>query len=150
MANPDIWKLRAEFKGPHDLITTSDGETIFLRRWEPVSKSKTTFLIFHGITAYSGPYGRILADELAKSGFTVCGMDLRGHGLSGGRRGDYPNADRLRMDLCETITFGKSKSTNLLVLGHSLGALSAIIAMNHCPKGIDGLVLVSAQVWPRP
>jgi len=25
-----------------------------------------------------------------------------------------------------------------------LGALSAIIAMNHCPKGIDGLVLVSA------
>jgi alpha-beta hydrolase superfamily lysophospholipase len=83
-------------------------------------------------------------------------MDLRGHGLSGGRRGDYPNADRLRMDLCETITFVKSKFTNLVVLGHSLGALSAIIAMNHCPKGIDGLVLVSAAdrirtgVYARP
>jgi alpha-beta hydrolase superfamily lysophospholipase len=156
LASPDISKLRAEFKGPHDLLTTSDGETIFLRRWEPASKSKTTFLIFHGITAYSGPYGPILADELAKSGLTVYGMDLRGHGLSGGKRGDYPNAERLRMDLCETITFVKSKSTSLVALGHSLGALSAIISMNHCPKGIDGLVLVSAAdrirtgMYPRP
>jgi len=54
------------------------------------------------------------------------------------------------MDLCETITFVKSKSTNLLVLGHSLGAFSAIVVMNHCPKGIGGLVSVSAQVWLRP
>ena len=153
---PDVSKLRAEFKGPHELLTTSDGKTIFLRRWGSATKSETSFLIFHGITAYSAPYGSILADELTKSGFTVYGMDLRGHGLSDGKRGDYPNAQRLKTDLCEAVAFVKSKSENLIVLGHSLGAISAIIVMNHCPQGIDGLALVSAAdrirtgVYARP
>ena len=153
---PDVSKLRADFKGPHELLTTSDGEIIFLRRWDSVPESKTSFLIFHGITAYSGPYGPILADELAKSGFTVYGMDLRGHGLSDGKRGDYPRAERLSEDLCEAVAFVKSKSRKLVVLGHSLGAISAIIAMNHCPQSIDGLVLLSAAdrirtgVYARP
>jgi len=153
---PDVSKLRAEFEGPHELLTTSDGETIFLRKWNGAPESKTSFLIFHGITAYSAVYGPILADALAKSGFNVYGMDLRGHGLSGGKRGDYPSAERLRKDLCETVAFVKAKSTDLVVLGHSLGAISAIIAMNQCPQGIDGLVLLSAAdkirtgVYQRP
>ena len=147
---PDVPKLRSEFKEPHDTMTTSDGKTIFLRRWDAAGKSKATFLVFHGITAYSGPYGPILGFELARSGFTVYGMDLRGHGLSDGRRGDYPSSERLAKDLCEAIAFVKRDSTRLVVLGHSLGAISAIIATNHCPQGMDGLVLLSAGNRIRP
>jgi alpha-beta hydrolase superfamily lysophospholipase len=147
---PDVPKLRGEFREPHEVMTTSDGKTIFLRRWDAVPESKASFLVFHGITAYSAPYGPLLAGELAKSGFTVYGMDLRGHGLSDGRRGDYPSAERLAEDLCETVTFVKGQSTKLVVLGHSLGAISAIIATNHCPRGIDGLVLLSAGSRIRP
>jgi acylglycerol lipase len=153
---PDVSRLRGEYKEPHELLTTSDNKTIFLRRWEARPGSKASFLVFHGITAHSGAYGPILANELANSGFTVYGMDLRGHGLSDGRRGDYPSAERLANDLCETVAFVKSKSTNLVVLGHSLGAISAIIAMNHCPENIDGLALLSAGdriragVYARP
>jgi alpha-beta hydrolase superfamily lysophospholipase len=127
-----------------------------LRRWEAAQEPRASVLVFHGITAHSAAYGPILAHELARSGFTVYGMDLRGHGLSDGRRGDYPSAERLTKDLCETVAFVRGRSTNLVVLGHSLGAISAILALNHCPKKIDGLVLLSAAnrirtgVYARP
>ena len=51
--------LRQNFTGPHNQFTTSDGETLFLRRWDPDSnepaKKNIAVLIFHGFTAYSGP-----------------------------------------------------------------------------------------------
>jgi len=144
MATLDVAKLRAEFKGPHELVMTSDGETIFVRHWEGAGRSDLAILIFHGITAYSEPYGKLIAEELAGAGFDVFGMDLRGHGLSNGTRGDYPSGGRLSKDLCETIAFLKGRFSKVVVLGHSLGALSAITAANSCGGNIDGLILLSA------
>jgi alpha-beta hydrolase superfamily lysophospholipase len=144
MAVPDVASLRAGFDGPHDLVPASDGKTLFIRRWDGRADSPVSVLILHGITAYSQPYGPMVAEQLAGAGFNVFGLDLRGHGLSDGRRGDYPSEDRLVKDLTETLSFVKSKSRKLVVLGHSLGALSAIIAVNNRPEDIDGLVLLSA------
>jgi acylglycerol lipase len=150
MAGLDVAKLRNEFKGPHELVKTSDGKTIFLRHWEGAPGNGLAVLVFHGITAYSGPYGRLLAEELAAAGFNVFGMDLRGHGMSDGARGDYPSGERLSQDLCETIAFLKGRFSKVVVLGHSLGALSAVIAVNHCGANVDGLVLLSAGRKIRP
>ncbi len=144
MARIDVARMRAEYRGPHDLIETSDGQVLFLRRWDAASPPHAAFLILHGITAYSGPYGPLLAEELAAAGFTVYGLDLRGHGLSDGRRGDYPSRDRLLADLGESLAFVKAKVPRLILLGHSLGALNAIVAENAFPERIDGLVLISA------
>ncbi len=44
----------------------------------------------------------------------------------------------------ETVTFLKTKSKKLVTLGHSLGALSAIVATNNSPKEVEGLILLSA------
>jgi hypothetical protein len=45
--------LRKNFSGPHHQFTTTDGETLFLRRWNPDSlaeaKKELAVLIFHGI-----------------------------------------------------------------------------------------------------
>jgi len=144
LAKIDVTSLREGFSGPHELVQTSDGRTLFVRRWNPGVESRASILILHGITAYSGPYGPMMAEQLSSAGYTVFGMDLRGHGLSDGSRGDYPSAQRLVKDLTETVALVKSKSQKLLVLGHSLGVLSAIIAANNSPGTIDGLVLVSA------
>lgn len=144
MAHLDVARLRAEFQEPHDLIETSDGKVLFLRRWDSAEPSRTAFLVFHGITAYSGPYGPLLARELAAAGFSVCGLDLRGHGLSDGRRGDIPSRERLVEDLGETLAFVTGKAPRTILLGHSLGALNAVLAANAFPDRIDGLVLVSA------
>lgn len=152
----EIARLRETFKGPHDLLRASDGKTLFLRRWDPPAPESASILVLHGITAYSRPYGPLLADELARAGFRVYGLDLRGHGLSDGKRGDMPNEARLNSDLQETLAFVRTHSSKVVLLGHSLGALLAIRAVNHFPDAIDGLVLLSAArkirpgVYPKP
>jgi acylglycerol lipase len=156
LATVDVAKLRAEYAGPHELVTTSDGKTLFMRRWTPNGAPKVSVLILHGITAYSKPYGPLVAEQLANEGYDVFAMDLRGHGLSDGKRGDYPSRERLLSDLGETLAMVRPKSKKLVLMGHSLGALSAIMAANANPGAIDGLVLVSAAkrirtgVYPRP
>ena len=107
-------------------------------------------MIFHGITAYSEPYGKLMAEEIAREGFNVFGMDLRGHGRSDGARGDYPSGERLSKDLCETVAHLKSEFSKVVVLGHSLGVLSALVAANGCPGSVDGLILLSAGRKIRP
>lgn len=156
MARLDVEGLRAKNDKPHDLLRASDGKILFLRRWDPSSKSPATVLLFHGITGYSEPYGRIIAESLSNSGFAVYGLDLRGHGLSDGKRGDYPSRQRYVNDLMEAVSYVKERSEKLVVLGHSLGVFSAIAAENRCRDKIDGLVLLSAAkkvkpiVYPKP
>ncbi len=144
MTVPDVASLRDAYSAPHELVRASDGKTLFVRRWGVEEGSPASLLILHGITGYSGPYGQMMAEEFASGGYCVYGMDLRGHGLSDGRRGDYPSEDRLVKDLTETAAFLKAKSKKLVVLGHSLGALSAIMIVKNSPKDVDGLVLISA------
>lgn len=131
-------------------MRTSDGKTIFLRHWVGDSGTELAILVFHGITTYSWPYGKLLAEELAKVGFNVFGMDLRGHGLSDGTRGDYPSGERLSKDLCETLAFLKGRFSRVVVLGHSLGVLSAVIAVNRCAGNVDGLILLCMGRKVRP
>ncbi len=150
MARLDVARLRAEFADAHDQVETSDGKILFLRRWETAASSRTGFLVLHGITAHSGPYGLLLAREVTDAGFPVWGMDLRGHGLSDGRRGDIPSRERLLADLGETLAVVRTKVPKVVLLGHSLGALNAIQAANAFPDRIDGLVLVSAARRVRP
>jgi alpha-beta hydrolase superfamily lysophospholipase len=146
----DIHSLRSEFGEPHSLLTTSDGITLFVREWEPKSTPKeTAILILHGITAYSGPYSMI-AEPLASRGFPVYGLDLRGHGFSDGNRGDTPGRERYVKDLCETIAFVKEKHSRMIVLGHSLGVLSSVMAMESCIDNFDGAILLSGARTARP
>lgn len=147
----DIAALRKDFKNPHHLITTSDNQTLFLRMWESTRMpgKDTAILILHGITAYSGPYGMI-ADPLSELGFTVYGLDLRGHGLSDGNRGDTPSMERFIRDLCESIHFVRQYHSKVVLLGHSLGVLSSAMAMNNCLESIDGIVLFSGARTTRP
>jgi len=145
----DLVKLREDFKSPHYLVSTSDGKKLFLRVWEPENPSKIAILILHGITAYSGPY-EMLGVPLSKIGYTVYGLDLRGHGLSDGIRGDYPSDERFVKDLRESILFLKEKHPTLILLGHSLGVITALIASNFYLKEINGLILISAAREAKP
>ncbi|MFW9847712.1 MAG: alpha/beta hydrolase [Candidatus Thorarchaeota archaeon] len=146
----DREKLRAGLDQPHDLIHTTDGIILFLRKWEPSVPSKTATIIFHGITAYSGAYDS-LGTPLAAAGFSVYGLDLRGHGLSDGTRGDYPSKIRLHNDISETINFVKSKGfSKVILLGTSLGNVVVSEAIDCCIDSIDGLIFLSIGRTIRP
>lgn len=148
-------KLRSDFKGTHQLLTTSDNETLFLHRWNPViidtSKKDVAVLLFHGITAHSGAGAYNTACEIiSKKGFTTFGLDYRGHGLSSGNRGDSPNKERFRSDLKETISYIKSLGfSKVVILGHSLGVASAIYVTMAIPEEISGLILLSGAYERR-
>jgi acylglycerol lipase len=145
--------LREAYTGSHQSFTTSDGETLFLRRWDPDSietaRKDIAVLIFHGFTAYSGPYD-MAGSPISKGGYTTLGLDYRGHGLSGGNRGDSRSADRWISDLAEAIKHVKGLGySKVVVLGHSLGVAAAMCAANAVPNEIAGLVLLSGAYESR-
>ena len=83
----DLVKLRNTCEDPYHLLKSTDGTELFLREWRADQLSKTAFIIFHGITAHSGPY-RMIGQPLAAMGYSTYGLALRGHGISEGPRGD--------------------------------------------------------------
>ncbi|HEY4965418.1 MAG TPA: alpha/beta fold hydrolase [Puia sp.] len=145
--------LRKNFVGPHDQFTTTDGVTLFLRRWNPDSltpaKKGIAVLIFHGFTAHSGAYN-MAGVPISAAGYTTFGLDYRGHGLSDGNRGDSPGKDRWIADLSESVTYVRGLGfSKVIVLGHSLGVASAICAADAVPNEIAGLVLMSGAYEGR-
>ena len=145
--------LRQKYTGPHNLLTTSDGVTLFLRRWNPTTinpaKKDIAVLIFHGFTAYSGPYA-MAGIPISAGGYTVFGLDYRGHGLSDGNRGDSPGKERWISDLAESVKYIKTLGfSKVIVLGHSLGVASAICAADAVPNDISGLILLSGAYEGR-
>ncbi len=147
----DIVGLRNSFTENHRTFMTSDGITLFLRAWEPfdVNAKETAVLILHGITAHSGPY-EFIGSPLSKLGFPTFGLDLRGHGLSDGNRGDTPGLERFTKDLCEAVSYLKGDYSQIVLLGHSLGVLQSALIMNTCLEGIAGAVLLSGARTVRP
>jgi alpha-beta hydrolase superfamily lysophospholipase len=141
-------KLRQTYKDPHEVFTTTDGETLFLRRWNPdtltPAKKEIAVLIFHGITAYSGAYD-VAGKTISAGGYTTFGLDYRGHGLSGGNRADSPGRERYTADLTEAIKHIKGLGfPKVVVMGHSLGVVSAIVTANAVADELAGLILLSA------
>ena len=149
----EVARLRNAFDGPHHLITTTDGETLFLRRWNPDSlgpvRKDVAVLILHGFTAHSGYYD-MAGQPISAGGYTTFGLDYRGHGMSGGNRGDSPSLDRWVADFTETVQFIKHLGfPKVIVLGHSLGVASAMVTANAAPNELAGLVLLSGAYEGR-
>ena len=139
--------LRTNFPELHHTFTTSDGETLFIRRWDPdtieAGKQDIAVLIYHGLTAHSGAY-EMAALPLSEGGYTTFGLDYRGHGLSDGNRGDSPDKERWIADLVESVEYVKSLDfQRVVVLGHSLGVAAAMCVVDAIPEEIAGVVLLS-------
>jgi len=93
------------------------------RRW---GDSGPRAVLVHGVTAWSNTWWR-LGPALADRGWDVTAVDLRGHGDSP-RAGPTMHLDELGADLVETIGAGVD-----LIVGHSLGALTSLSALNLEP-----------------
>ncbi|GLF92811.1 alpha/beta fold hydrolase [Streptomyces yaizuensis] len=78
-------------------------------------------LLIHGIMADHRTWRRV-APALARRGYRVLAVDLRGHGASG--RADSYTVDDHAADLVETLPAGAD-----LAIGHSLGALALSLAV---------------------
>lgn len=141
----DLDKLRKTITDDYDLITSGDGTELFLRSWKAESIADISILILHGITAHGGIYSDI-GKELAERGFNTFALDLRGHGLSGGSRGDSENSALLMDDFTRVFKFLRTDHFSVVLFGHSMGVTTTLKMLKHEPESIDGLILYSGQI----
>ena len=102
-----------------------DGETqIYYQAWATLRKPKATLVLVHGIGEHSGRYTHV-ADHMARMGFTMWAIDLRGHGKSGGKRGHVDRFDNYIADVGRMIGIAKEHNPTIktFLMGHSLGGL---------------------------
>jgi alpha-beta hydrolase superfamily lysophospholipase len=123
---------------------SSDGKSIFAQKWDSGSAAKGAILFVHGFAEYSSRYHH-WATSFAENGFCVLSFDLRGHGKTAVKFGEYAAYDAYMSDIQMLIDKGKEyyPELPLFLYGHSMGGnLVVNYAIRHCID-LAGIVITS-------
>lgn len=130
------------------------GLRLYYRAWEQ-PRARAAIVVVHGLGDHSGRY-ESFANAMAAYGFSVFAFDLRGHGLSDGRRGHVQrfecllqDVDRFRREVAGLIDYG----CPVFILGHSMGGLIALRYLEAFDVPVAGGVIVApwlATAMPAP
>ena len=103
---------------------SSDGIRMFGCEWKPAEGRpvKAVIGIVHGMGEHTGRY-RHMANMFTSEGYAVLSFDQRGHGRSGGRRGDCPNYEALLegVDFLLAEMKRRHPRTPAFLYAHSMG-----------------------------
>ena len=125
--------MTAHIENTLEFSLCADDETpIFVRDWplpETGNKERTStvegVVIMHGLGEHCGRYAHV-ARFFNALGYIVRTYDHRGHGQSGGSRGDVPDDTAMVRDAALVINdFRRQLDAPPIVLGHSMGGLFA-------------------------
>lgn len=118
------------------------------------AKGSTTVLYLHGILGASfllNESSGLLREAL---GAEVVALDLRGHGMSGGKPGDTDYLGQYEDDVAEVVRQLRAERPGgrLILAGHSMGGG---IALRYAEKGslppVDGYLLLAPHLgWKSP
>ncbi len=140
-------------------LTADDGVSLFVTDWplapgEPVTGS---ILLMHGLGEHSGRYAHVIR-FFNRCGLLVRSYDHRGHGRSGGRRGDAADDGALLRDAKlvlndfrrqQELIHPELENTTPILFGHSMGGLfAARFAVAHMAS-LRGLILSSPALALR-
>ncbi len=136
----------------------ADGTALYMRHWPAAGASGTepwaVVLIVHGIGEHSGRYERT-GRMLSEAGLDVRALDLRGHGLSEGRRVYVSSWNDYLDDLAVTLAGVRRPGLPTILLGHSMGALISLTYVCSSRPAPDLLVLsapplgAAVPLWQR-
>ena len=125
-------------------ITADDGTPLLVRRWPAASDPWALMLLVHGLAEHSGRYERT-GGLLAEAGIDVTAFDLRGHGGSGGSRGDVERWTDYLDDIAVRLAavHEKADSRPVVLFAHSYGGL---ISTDYVLSGrpVPDLLVLSA------
>ena len=126
------------------LWTSYDGLPLFAQKWAPDGEIKGVINLVHGLGEHSGRYAH-WAERFNRAGYALASFDLRGHGRSGGRRGDTPSFDHFADDI--TILLEKTKEIYpdipAFIYGHSLGGMLVLFYLIQRQPELKGAVVTS-------
>ena len=130
-------------------LPASDGVMLAYRRYAP-ALPRAALLFYHGGGAHSGASYQYIGNGLQEKYATVVYMpDIRGHGASGGTRGDTPSPQQVWRDISTFIKHiqGEFPKLPLFVGGHSSGAgLILNYASQPDREPVVGYVFLSPQL----
>jgi alpha-beta hydrolase superfamily lysophospholipase len=119
-----------------------DGTQLYEVIWPAAGKAMASVVLVHGYGEHIARYDEA-ARAIAAAGFSVRGLDLRGHGQSGGVRGFCNRFDEYLDDVDAAVGRARAEGLPVFLLGHSFGALvGPHYALRH-PTSLAGLVLTS-------
>lgn len=149
----EISSLAVDLQQPQ-FLKASDGINLAFYSFLNPSHNDITLLYAGG-----GLYGNQTYQWVAKTlqeqyGIGCYIFDIRGHGHSGGSRGDAPSKERVWLDVKEAISFIKSKnpSANIYLVGHSSGAGLIINYAAHTrnhKKQESGYIFIAPFLGPK-
>ena len=119
-----------------------DGTQLHEEHWPAEGKATASVVIVHGYGEHIGRYDET-GRALAAAGFSVRGLDLRGHGQSGGVRGYCNRFDEYVDDVDAIVARARGEALPLFLLGHSFGALVSPFYVLHHATAVAGMVLTS-------
>jgi alpha-beta hydrolase superfamily lysophospholipase len=132
-------------------IESADGTLLAGYEWRPEGEPSSNVLLIHGQGEHLGRY-EYLGEVLAESGVRTVGIDLRGHGMSKGRRGHVNKWSDYVMDITAAAEMLPEKFS---VIGHSMGGLIALSYLAKSEARVRNLILsgpllgvaVAAPAW---
>ena len=126
-------------------LTADDGTALFVTDWRPEGRitRQRGIVLMHGLGEHCARY-RHVAQFFNDQGYLVRAYDHRGHGRSGGPRGDVPDGEALLRDAQLVIgDFAAGLEAPPILLGHSMGGLFAARYAIEQRSPLSGLILSS-------
>lgn len=131
---------------PLQYIQATDDVSLAYRPYIP-QYAQAILIFYHGAGAHSGlTYNHIGAGLRDGFNIAVYMPDIRGHGSSGGDRGDTPNVEQVWSDTNTMVEIARDKYPNLPIFvgGHSAGAGLVLNYSSWAKKAeVDGYVFLS-------
>ena len=123
-----------------------DGVELFYRAWIPEGGAERALVLFHRGHEHSGRWQET-AEALAMPGMAVFAWDARGHGRSPGERGSAENLGVVVRDMNAFVQHLRGKHgvepENMVILAHSVGAVTAAAWVHDYAPPIRGLILAT-------
>ena len=126
---------------------TPDGAHIVGKDWY-VKSPKAVLAIVHGFGEHMGRYD-VLGKWYQSQGIAVIGFDLRGHGLTSGKRGHVDDYELLLDDVDGLISqaVGHFGDAPIFLMGHSMGGNIVLnYIKSRVPKDVKGFIVASPWI----
>lgn len=128
-------------------FAATDGTRLSEKVWPAEGSAKASVVLVHGYGEHIERYEHV-GRALAQAGFAVRGIDLRGHGQSGGRRGFCRRFGEFTGDLELVLERARQEASRpLFIVAHSFGGLITLRYLIDRPRAVDAFVLSSP--WLR-
>ena len=126
-----------------------EGVPIRVQSWLPDVPARATLVVAHGLGEHGGRYAGLVSRCLTR-GIAVYAPDHRGHGRSGGSRGQIGRFAWVVADLDAVMRQAKEEQPGVrrFLLGHSMGGAVALTWALDRPGLVDGLILSAAAIAP--